>query len=65
MNMTTKSGTNEFHGTAYEFLRNKDLNSNTFFNNRSGLYSGIYAESVRSRCRGSGHQGQDILLRRL
>lgn len=37
INMTTKSGGNQFHGSAYEFLRNKVLNSNTFFNNASGL----------------------------
>ena len=37
INMTTKSGGNQFHGTAYEFLRNKALNSNTFFNNASGI----------------------------
>ncbi len=33
VNFTTKSGTNQIHGTAYEFLRNKVLNSNNFFNN--------------------------------
>ncbi len=37
ISLTTKSGTNEFHGTLYEFLRNRVLNANTFFSNRSGL----------------------------
>jgi Carboxypeptidase regulatory-like domain/TonB-dependent Receptor Plug Domain len=32
----SKSGSNEFHGTAYEFLQNTDLNANTFFNNAAG-----------------------------
>jgi hypothetical protein len=32
----TKSGTNDFHGSGYEFLRNNKLDANTFFNNRLG-----------------------------
>jgi hypothetical protein len=34
--MVTKSGTNAFHGDLFEFLRNNDLNANSFFSNRSG-----------------------------
>jgi len=33
----SKSGTNQYHGSAYEFVRNDRLDANTFFNNRSGV----------------------------
>ena len=35
--VTTKSGTNQIHGAAYEYLRNRVLDANDFFANRSGL----------------------------
>jgi len=36
VSVTTKSGTNAFRGTAYEFLRNDRFNSNDFFSIRQG-----------------------------
>jgi hypothetical protein len=36
VNVMSKSGTNQFHGSAYEFFRNKVLNANTFFANANG-----------------------------
>jgi hypothetical protein len=36
ISVVSKSGTNEFHGNLFEFLRNDNLNANEFFANRAG-----------------------------
>jgi hypothetical protein len=33
VNVASKSGSNQFHGSLYEFLRNRSLNANSFFAN--------------------------------
>ena len=36
INIQIKSGTNAFHGSGFEFLRNDKLDANDFFNNKNG-----------------------------
>jgi carboxypeptidase family protein len=40
VNVVTKSGTNDLHGTAFEFLRNTVLNANDFFYKANELAAG-------------------------
>ncbi len=56
VNVALKAGTNNLHGTLYEFLRNDKLSGNDFFLNRSGrardslrynLYGGTVGGPVR------------------
>jgi hypothetical protein len=42
VNMVFKSGTNNFDGTAYYFLRNSALNANNWFTNRAGREKPYY-----------------------
>src|SRR5215471_10538224 len=43
--VTIKSGTNQLHGTAYEFLRNDKLDGTNFFANRSGAGKPEYRQN--------------------
>jgi hypothetical protein len=37
INLVTKGGGNQFHGSLFEFLRHDKLNANDFFSNRAGI----------------------------
>lgn len=43
VNISLKSGSNDFHGSAYVYYQNKALNANTFFNNIAGQPKANYA----------------------
>jgi len=40
INLVTKGGSNQFHGTGFEFLRSDKLNANDFFLNKAGAPKG-------------------------
>ncbi len=43
--IVTKGGSPQFHGGAFEFLQNSDLNGNNYFNNRGGKARPFYARN--------------------
>jgi len=45
LNATIKSGTNEFHGNAWEFFRNDALDAANFFENAGGIPKGEYRQN--------------------
>ena len=40
VNLSTKSGSNAFHGSGYEYFRNKVLNANEYFNKQTEIGNG-------------------------
>jgi hypothetical protein len=46
VNVTLKSGTNSFHGTVFEFLRNSEVGANTFFGNSTGLPNPHFSQNI-------------------
>ncbi|HLI85063.1 MAG TPA: carboxypeptidase regulatory-like domain-containing protein [Bryobacteraceae bacterium] len=67
VNVVTKSGTNDFHGDVFEFLRNGDLNARNFFAaSRDSLKRNQYGGTIGGPIRKdklfffAGYQGTDI-----
>ena len=47
VNVVTRSGTDDFHGSFFEFVRNEKFNANTFFNNQNATLRGPDGKAVR------------------
>ncbi|MBT9330592.1 TonB-dependent receptor [Paracidobacterium acidisoli] len=45
VNASTRSGTNQFHGDVWDYLRNSALDANTWFNNNSGVAKGHFSQN--------------------
>jgi hypothetical protein len=44
--MVTRSGSNQWHGGAFDYLRNTVLNANNFFNNSSGTGRPVFIQNI-------------------
>ena len=66
VDVVTKSGTNQFHGAAFEFFRNENLNAKRWAPPGVDVGEGsARSQPVRRRVRRTDRQGQDVLLRQL
>lgn len=45
VNASVKSGTNKFHGNAFEFARNSIFDSNTYFNRQKNIPKGTFSQN--------------------
>ena len=69
MNVTLKSGTNQFHGSAFDFLRNSSLDAANYFDHPTpqdpATAASLCAQPIRRFCRRSHLEEQNIFLRGL
>ena len=63
LNATIKSGTNQYHGSAWEFLRNDKFDAANFFENSGGIPKGKYRQNqFGATFGGPDQERQNILL---
>ena len=63
INLSTKSGTDQFHGTGYEYFRNTVLDANSYFNNKAGVARPPRTtESIRCFTWGPNKERQALLF---
>ena len=65
ISVSTKSGTNQFHGTLYDFYRNDSFDANDFFSERAGVAKPSNDQNQFGATLGGPIMGQGLLLRRL
>ena len=46
MTIITRGGSNEFHGSAYEFVQNQLFNANDYFSNLYGKPKGVFHNNI-------------------
>ena len=62
VNVATRSGTSQFHGELFEFLRNDALDARNFFNFTSSEPPPFKRNQFGGNLGGPDHPGQDVLL---
>ncbi len=64
--LVTRSGTNQYHGNLFDYLRNRDFNANDFFDNGAGVPIPVLIQNNYGGSFGGPYQTQqDLLLRQL
>jgi len=67
VNVVTKSGSNEIHGSAFEFFRNAQLNANDFFYNRDSCpsFAGSCQKQILNQNQFGGTMGAPVKKNKL
>ena len=65
INVVTKSGSNSFHGSALEFVRNETFDAHNYFDDPGQADAGAPPESVRRQRRRPAEARPDLLLLQL